>query len=321
MIPIRDTIRSKNYPIVNTALILANVFVYFIELGHLQNFDAFIFTYGLVPARYTMPELSAHFSFGEQALALVSFMFLHGGFWHLLGNMWFLYIFGDNVEDNLGPVRYLVFYLFCGWLSGMTHFLMNLNSQVPTIGASGAVAGVMGAYFIKYPRSKILTLIPIIFIPFFVEIPAAIFLGIWFLIQFFSASLSDAHASGIAWWAHIGGFVLGVALFKLLQIVPDAGVSAKVRRKTEKKRTPRLHVIKASGGKDNNFYATMTISIREALLGTRKTISIPRGFQRRLFTVTIPPGIKSGQTVRLAGIGNRLGEKTGGDAFIKIIIE
>lgn len=320
MIPLRDTIRSRNYPVVNMTLIVVNVLAGIIELGHLHELDAFIFTYGLVPARYTVPELGVHFSFGEQALALVSFMFLHGGFWHLLGNMWFLYIFGDNVEDTLGPLRYLVFYLLCGWVSGLTHLLFNFYSQVPTIGASGAVAGVMGAYFITYPRSKILTLIPIIIIPFFVEIPAAVFLGLWFLFQFLSASLADAHASTIAWWAHIGGFVVGMVFLKVFQRFPQAGALSEVRQKTIKKRSPRLHVIKTARRGDN-FYGTMVITEKEALRGTRKTISIPRGFQKTLFTVTIPPGVKNGQIVRLAGIAGRLGDTPVGDAFLKVAVE
>jgi membrane associated rhomboid family serine protease len=166
MIPIRDTNRSKNHPVVNNTLIGINVFLFIIQSLQGPRIDQFIFTYGLVPARYTVPELASYFTPFQQAVAFVSFMFLHGGFWHLLGNMWSLYIFGDNVEDRLGPLRYLVFYLLCGWLSGLTHFVFNMDSRIPTIGASGAIAGVMGAYLILYPSSKILTLIPIFFIPF-----------------------------------------------------------------------------------------------------------------------------------------------------------
>ena len=130
-----------------------------------------------MPARYTVPEISGYFSIGQQVFSFVSFMFIHGGFWHLLGNMWSLYILGDNVEDRLGPLRYLAFYLLCGITSGLTHIIINHHSQLPTIGASGAIAGVMGAYFILYPKSKILTLIPIFIIPYFVEIPAFFFNG------------------------------------------------------------------------------------------------------------------------------------------------
>ncbi len=178
MIPLRDTTRSRNYPAVNTALIAANGLLFLVQLAQGPQQDAFIYTYGLVPARYSVPHVAAYFTSFQQALALLSFMFLHGGFWHLLGNMWSLYIFGDNVEDRLGPFRYLLFYLLCGWASGLFHLFLNWQSPVPTIGASGAIAGVMGAYLLLYPRSKILTLIPIFFIPYFIEIPAFFFLGL-----------------------------------------------------------------------------------------------------------------------------------------------
>ena len=147
-----------------------------------------------MPARYTIPHISDYFTHGQQLFSFFSYMFLHGGFWHLLGNMWTLYIFGDNVEDHLGSVRYLAFYLLCGIASAVSHFMLNAASNVPTIGASGAIAGVMGAYFILHPGARILTLVPIVFIPLFFEIPAFIFLGIWFLIQFISATeIGRAH--------------------------------------------------------------------------------------------------------------------------------
>ena len=188
MIPLRDTIQSRNYPVVNTIIIGLNTCVYLLELNQGTRFNEFIFTYGLVPARYSVPQIGAYFSTTQQVVALFTFMFLHGGFWHLLGNMWFLYIFGDNVEDRLGPLRYLVFYLACGIASGLFHLVIQWHSRVPTIGASGAIAGVMGAYFILYPKSRILTLIPIFFLPYLIEIPAFFFLAVWFLIQFISAT-------------------------------------------------------------------------------------------------------------------------------------
>ncbi|RPI74839.1 MAG: rhomboid family intramembrane serine protease, partial [Desulfobacteraceae bacterium] len=197
MLPIRDTLRSQNHPVVNWTLIGLNVLVFLIELLQGRHLEPFIYTYGLVPARYSLPEIAIHFTFGQQLLALFSFMFLHGGFWHLIGNMWSLYIFGDNVEDRLGHFRYLLFYLLCGWGSGLAHLVLNWQSAMPTIGASGAIAGIMGGYFILYPKSKILTLIPIFIIPFFFEIPAFVFLGLWFLMQFISAAGATAHSSGI----------------------------------------------------------------------------------------------------------------------------
>ncbi|MEA1991156.1 MAG: rhomboid family intramembrane serine protease, partial [Thermodesulfobacteriota bacterium] len=163
MIPIRDTVRSETYPIINYVLIGLNILAFFVEQSLGQNLNEFVFTYGLVPARYSVPQISAHFTTAQQVIAFLTFMFIHGGFFHLLGNMWFLYIFGDNVEDRLGHFRYLAFYLLCGLASGISHLFLNWTSQIPTIGASGAIAGVMGAYFILYPRAKVLTLVPIFF--------------------------------------------------------------------------------------------------------------------------------------------------------------
>ena len=140
MIPIRDTVQSKNYPVVNTVIIALNVLLYLVELAQGERLNHFILIYGLVPVRYSVPEISAYFTLGQQAFAFLSFMFLHGGFWHLLGNMWSLYTFGDNVEDRLGHLRYVIFYLLCGGASGLSHLFLNWHSQVPTIGASGAIA-------------------------------------------------------------------------------------------------------------------------------------------------------------------------------------
>ncbi|MFZ1957295.1 MAG: rhomboid family intramembrane serine protease [Desulfobacterales bacterium] len=224
MIPIRDTIPTRHRPVVNLTIIGINVVVFMVQMTQGPELDRFVFVYGLVPARFSDPRIAAYFSPAQQIFSLLSFMFLHGSFWHILGNMWSLYIFGDNVEDRLGHPRYLAFYLMCGLASGISHLMINWHSNIPTIGASGAIAGVMGAYFILYPTSKILTLIPIIFIPWFVEIPAAFFLGIWFILQFISAAGSQGAVSGIAWWAHIGGFVAGWVLLPLLE--PSAASGA-----------------------------------------------------------------------------------------------
>lgn len=321
MIPIRDTIQSRNYPIVNNTLIAVNVLVFLIELAQGSGFNQFIFKYGLVPARYSVPEIRVMFSFADQAIALFTFMFLHGGFWHLLGNMWFLYIFGDNIEDKLGHVRYLFFYILCGLVSGFFHMLLNYHSQVPTIGASGAIAGVMGAYFISYPNSKILTLIPIFIIPFFVEIPAFFFLGIWFLFQFLSATGSSAQGGGIAWWAHIGGFVAGILLLKMFLKVPETGINQKLRTATSKRGTHRLQVIRTHSAPDDlDLKGNITISPMEARLGTRKLVNIPWGFQRRLFRVTVPSGVTDGTLLRLRGMGKIMPGNRRGDLFLKVFI-
>jgi len=175
MIPIRDTARSGNFPVVNYSIIALNILLFFVQMSMGTEENRFIYTYGMVPARWSVPEIARHFSLNEQIFAMVSFMFLHGGIWHLIGNMWSLYIFGDNIEDCLGHFRYLVFYLLCGVMSGVSQLILNFYSNIPTIGASGAIAGVMGAYIILHPRAKILTFIPIIIIPWVVEIPAVFF--------------------------------------------------------------------------------------------------------------------------------------------------
>jgi membrane associated rhomboid family serine protease len=238
LIPIRDTIQSETYPIINYVLIAINILAFLVEQSMGRNFNEFIFTYGLVPARYSVPQISGHFTTDQQVIAFLTFMFLHGGFFHLLGNMWFLYIFGDNVEDRLGHFRYLIFYLMCGLASGISHLFLNWTSQIPTIGASGAIAGVMGAYFILYPRAKVLTLVPIFFFLHFMEIPAFLFLGFWIFFQFLSAA-SSAQAGGIAWWAHIGGFVFGIIFLKLFQLLPGMRTGRKFRNLTMKRTSRR----------------------------------------------------------------------------------
>ena len=321
MFPIRDTIPSKNYPVVNNTIIGINVILFLFEMSQGANLDRFIYIYGLVPARYSMPQISSYFTTGQQLLSWLSFMFLHGGFWHLLGNMWFLYIFGDNVEDRLGPFRYLVFYLLCGITSGLSHLLFNLHSNIPTIGASGAIAGVMGAYLILHPHSKILTLIPIIIIPWFIEIPAFFFLGFWFILQFLSAAGSHGNISGIAWWAHIGGFVFGIVLLKIFLVLPETGVSSKMRRVTAKRKTHRLQVVRPGGlGKDPHLYGTIDITSFEALVGTQKLINIPKGFQKRIVKVIVPPGVKEGSKLRLKGLGKTGADGQRGDLYLKVMI-
>jgi membrane associated rhomboid family serine protease len=321
MFPIRDTIPSKNYPVVNNTIIGINVILFLFEMSQGANLDRFIYIYGLVPARYSMPQISSYFTTGQQLLSWLSFMFLHGGFWHLLGNMWFLYIFGDNVEDRLGPFRYLVFYLLCGITSGLSHLLFNLHSNMPTIGASGAIAGVMGAYLILHPHSKILTLIPIIFIPWFIEIPAFFFLGFWFVIQFLSATGSHGNINGIAWWAHIGGFVFGIVLLKIFLAIPETGLSGKMRRVTTKRKTHHLQVVRPGGlGKDPHLYGTIDITSFEALVGTQKLINIPKGFQKRIVKVIVPPGVKEGSKLRLKGMGKTGSDGQQGDLYLKVMI-
>ena len=223
MIPIRDVNPSRGTPVVTYVLIAICVLVFIYEQLLGPQLRRFLLEYGLVPIRYSDRQIAAHFTTGEQLWPFVTSMFLHGGWLHLIGNMWTLYIFGDNVEDFLGHHRYLFFYLVCGVTAGVLHLVTNLDSRLPTIGASGAIAGVMGAYLLLFPRARIVTLLPIFFFFTFVEVPAYVFLGFWFLLQFFSGVggflSGQGGAGGIAWWAHIGGFLAGVFLVRLLQ--PD----------------------------------------------------------------------------------------------------
>lgn len=216
MIPIRDANPSRTTPVVNYFLIALCTLVFLHELMLGRHLEAFLFQYGLVPAKITRLDIARHFSLSEQILPFFSSMFLHGGWLHLIGNMWVLYIFGDNIEGELGHGRYLFFYLLCGLIAAAIQIITNPHSSVPTIGASGAIGGVMGAYFLLYPKARILALIPIFFFFTLIEVPAYLFLGFWFLLQFFSGTFSllsrAEHYSGIAWWAHVGGFVGGMVL-------------------------------------------------------------------------------------------------------------
>ncbi len=321
MIPLRDTLRAQTYPLVNHALIGVNVLVFLVQMAQGPGLQRFIYTYGLVPARYSVPVIREYFSTPEQLFALVSFMFLHGGFWHLLGNMWTLYIFGDNVEDRLGPLRYGLFYLLCGLASGLSHMLLNRYSNIPTIGASGAIAGVMGAYFLLYPRARILTLIPIIFIPYFIEIPAYFFLGIWFVLQFINAAGNSGAGAGVAWWAHIGGFVFGMALLKILQSMPQTGASAPLRRASARRSTERLHLVRPEGSADApHVYGTVTVSPHEALRGASKLVAVSIGFQKKVLRLKIPAGVAHGTLLRLKGLGEPEREGEGADLLLRVAI-
>jgi membrane associated rhomboid family serine protease len=211
MIPLRDNIPSRTVPFVTYILIGANVLVFLMELSLGPNLERFVYIFGVVPQKvlYAFTEVPQLIPYAT--LPFFTSIFLHGGWLHLLGNMLYLYIFGDNVESALGHFRYLIFYLGCGVAASLTHLLANPSSNVPTVGASGAIAGVLGAYFLLFPRAKVVTLVPIFFFITFIEVPALLFLGLWFLIQFLSGSMtlgSDA-AAGVAWWAHIGGFAAG----------------------------------------------------------------------------------------------------------------
>lgn len=218
MLPLKDDQPRYSTPYVNTTLIVVNILIYFYEwtLGP-RGGQAFIQVFGEVPShlasflsgspRYTLPQV---------VIPFFTSMFLHGGWWHVIGNMWFLYIFGDNVEDYLGHFKYIVFYLLAGLLAMGTQVAIYPQSNVPTVGASGAIAGVLGAYFLLYPRARVLTW----FFVFVLYLPAWIVLGEWIVIQFFNgaAVLSMAPSrdiGGVAFWAHVGGFIAGMVMIKI----------------------------------------------------------------------------------------------------------
>ena len=209
MIPLRDSQPSLTKPVVTSCLIALNVLIFLFEMS-LDDYSRnhFVHTYGMVPARFSWP-------------ALFTSMFLHGGWMHLIGNMWFLWIFGDNIEDILGRWRFVLFYLLCGAAAGLTHYVFNADSRIPTVGASGAIAGVMGAYMRRFPHSRILTLLPLLIFFTTVELPAYWLLAIWFVLQLFSGvgdlSRAGVQEGGVAWWAHAGGFVLGALLVGVLE--------------------------------------------------------------------------------------------------------
>ncbi len=213
MIPLRATIRSRTFPFVNYTLIGMCGLVFFFELSMGDDASSFFYSHGVIPHRVYFSLFEGHFS-ASVLLTLVTSMFLHGGWAHLIGNMLYLYIFGDNVEDRLGHKGYFVFYILSGIGAALVDVFFQKASTVPLIGASGAIAGVLGAYFLLYPRSRILTMIPLlVFFPV-IEVSAFFFLGFWFLMQFLQGAVfSGAGAEGgIAWWAHAGGFVVGAVL-------------------------------------------------------------------------------------------------------------
>ncbi|SRR5579884_284253 len=206
MIPLRALLRRQSMPVMTVLLIIVNTFCFLVEEvqpGYLQN--AFIAHYALVPDHL-------------RPYSLITSMFLHGGWFHLIGNMWFLWVFGSHIEDALGSARFLVFYLVSGIASGIVQLMMSLGSPVPTIGASGAIAGVMGAFLLLYPRVRVVTLIFIVVFITTVEIPAAFMLIYWFAIQLISGLSSVGSFSdqgGVAWFAHVGGFLAGILLLKI----------------------------------------------------------------------------------------------------------
>ena len=247
MIPLRDSIPSRTTPIVNYAIIAICSLAFLLQLSANDGGNLIVEQYGMVPLRLSDPRATPVIEYQQAVMTprgvvtevqkhelapaavapwmtLVTCMFLHGGWMHFLGNVWFLYVFGDNVEDRLGHVGFALLYLGTGVLAGAAHYFSGPQSPVPTIGASGAIAGVMGAYAFLFPHARVLAVLPLVIIIQTFVLPASVFLGIWFLIQTFSgiSAAASGAAGGVAWWAHIGGFVAGLLVGAVVGRSSDA---------------------------------------------------------------------------------------------------
>src|SRR3954469_8999801 len=217
MIPIRHTLPRRTTPIVNRALVFANLLVFFAQIFMGERTESLINIFGFVPARLMNPAAYGYSMF-EVTVTLITSLFLHGGFVHLIGNMIYLWVFGGAVEDALGHARYAIFFVVCGAIGSLTPPLLFPHSTVPSIGSSGSIAGILGAFLVLRPKARIVTLLPLVVYWAMIELRAVVFLPIWFAMQFFNGFLSIAAAhrtqevAGIAWWAHVGGFIFGALI-------------------------------------------------------------------------------------------------------------
>ena len=217
MFPLKDTILRIGFPSVTWALIILNGGIFLFEIFIPRDLlGTILYLFGLVPARYSYPRWAyIHGLPFDDYLSFLTNMFLHGGWLHIIGNMWFLHLFGSTLEDRLGHGRFLIFYLLSGIVASVSYFVVDIHSRLPAFGASGAIAGVMGAYIVMFPRARIVTLVLIFFIPIFVQISALVYIGLWFFMQLLSGTLTlgfPQAGGGVAWWGHIGGFVAGIVL-------------------------------------------------------------------------------------------------------------
>ena len=221
MIPIRDRNPSGTFPYVTIGIIVINVLIFLYELSLGSGLGEFIMKFGVVPLKVSYYSQASDLTFINTFFPFISSMFLHGGFIHLIGNMWFLWIFGDNIEDKLGHFRFIAFYLLCGIIASSVHVFFNIQSKVPCVGASGAIAGVLGAYMITFPRARVVTIVPLFVFIQVMELPAIVVLGFWFVIQFFNGAATitaSTSGAGVAWWAHIGGFAAGAIMLYIMRI-------------------------------------------------------------------------------------------------------
>ena len=223
MIPLRDNIQIRSFPFVTILLFLINCYVFYLELTATNQQIAEIMNrYSLVPAAFVKAITQQSLYMGDY-LPLISNLFLHGGWLHIIGNLWFLFLFGRTSEGCLGHLKYFIFYLACGIAANLVQVAFDPSSDIPVIGASGAISGILGSYIFCFPRARISTLIPIFFFFTIVEIPALVFIGIWFLLQVYQGTLSGTSMAGsnVAWWAHIGGFLMGIGLNVMLNRRPN----------------------------------------------------------------------------------------------------
>jgi hypothetical protein len=221
MIPIRDRNPSGTFPYVTIGIIIVNILIFLYELSLGSGLGEFIMKFGVVPLKVSYYSQVPDLTFINTFFPFISSMFLHGGFVHLIGNMWFLWIFGDNIEDKLGHFKFIAFYFLCGIIASSVHVFFNSQSNVPCVGASGAIAGVLGAYMVTFPRARVVTIVPLFVFIQVMELPAMVVLGFWFVIQFFNGAASitaSASGAGVAWWAHIGGFAAGVIILYIIRI-------------------------------------------------------------------------------------------------------
>lgn len=235
MFPLWDDVPSQGVPVVNYAIIATCALAFLLQLAAPADDESLVREFGMIPVRLTDPEKKLAILQGRDAqgqwveeeirldspvspwVTLLTSMFLHGGLMHLVGNMWFLFIFGDNVEDRYGHVKYLLMYLLCGVAAGILHIVSAPDSVVPTVGASGAIAGIMGGYLLLYPHARVMSLIPFGIFTRIIPVPAIFFLGFWFLLQLISGLAENAISGGVAWWAHVGGFATGLGTTYLMR--------------------------------------------------------------------------------------------------------
>ncbi len=230
MLPLRAEVRTRHTPLVTRLIVLINVLVFISQLGlSPAELERLFQTLGVVPARYAG---AAWLGDPQQYLALLTSQFIHAGWLHILMNMWILWVFGDHIEDRMGPVNFLLFYLLCGVLAAGIHVVVYPDSTIPVVGASGAISGVLGAYLLLLPGARVLVLVPVFFLPLLIYLPAMLYLLLWFFLQFINAKLAIAmgDVGGVAWWAHIGGFIAGLALCPFF-LTPNGTAHRRSRRR------------------------------------------------------------------------------------------